>query len=189
MRAEADKARASIVAQREDLIAAARAEVQTVKHNLLAQTSQEVAKLRAEAETVIARDRAAAEAQLIAHASELSIEIARRLLGRFPHRILFSAFVDGICSEVRSLTAEARDSFAAGATTGRQIEVLTAGPLSDEETQEIDAALKNAFGTRISLIFHTDPAIIAGLEIHGANTIIRNSWGADLDRIRRELKS
>jgi hypothetical protein len=29
--------------------------------------------------------------------------------------------------------------------------------------------------------------LIAGIELHGPATIVRNSWRADLDRIREEL--
>ena len=87
-RGAADKALANIAGRREELIAAAHAEAEAEKQSLLAQTSQEIAKLRTEAKTAIVHDRAAAEAQIIARASDLSVEIARRLLARFPHRIL-----------------------------------------------------------------------------------------------------
>jgi F-type H+-transporting ATPase subunit b len=189
MRADADKARENIAAQREDLIAAAQAEAQVQKQKLLAQTSEEIAKLRSQAEAANARDRTAAEAQIIARASDLSVEIARRLLERIPHRNLLNAFLDGICAEVGSLPAETRDSFAAAAATGRQIDVVTAAPLSDEEAQNVRAALQKAFGAELPLAFRSDPATVAGIEIRGPNAIIRNSWGADLDRIRKELKS
>lgn len=189
MRAEADKVRANIATRREDLIAAARAEVQSEKQNMLAQTSQEIAKLRADADAAIVRDRAAAEAQLIAHAGDLSVEIARRLLGRVPHRVLLHTFLDEICAEVHSLSAEERNGVAAAVTTGRQVEVVTATPLSDEEMQNVSATLEKAFGSELPLVFRSDPTIIAGIEVHGPNTIIRNSWAADLERIRRELKA
>jgi hypothetical protein len=29
--------------------------------------------------------------------------------------------------------------------------------------------------------------LIAGIEVHGRNTIVRNNWRADLDRIGEEL--
>lgn len=188
MRAEADKARDDIAAQREDLIAAAHAEAKSQKQSLLGQAAEEIAKLRAQAEAAIARDRTAAEAQIVARAGDLSVDIARRLLERFPHRAVLSAFLDQICAEVRSLPAEVRDSFAAAARMGRQIDVVTAAPLSDDETRNIRATLQEAFGAELPFAFRSDPAIVAGVEIHGPNTIIRNSWSADLDRIRRELK-
>ena len=48
-------------------------------------------------------------------------------------------------------------------------------------------ALKEAFGRELPIAFRSDPSIIAGIELKGKNTIIRNSWRADLDRIRQEL--
>ena len=188
-RGAADRALANIAGQREELIAAAHAEAQAEKQNLLAQTSQEIAKLRAEAKIAIAHDQAAAEAQIVARAGDLSVEIARRLLARFPHRSLLDAFLEGTCAEVCSLPAEARDSFAGAAKTGLQIEIVTAAPLSADEKQKVRAALNSAFGEELPVVFRSEPAIIAGIEIHGPTTIIRNSWAADLDRIRQELKS
>lgn len=187
--AESDKARANISAEHDRLIAAAQAAARDEKQNLLAQTSEEIAKLRADATTAIARDRAAAEAQIIDRASDLSIDIARRLLERFPHRDLLHAFVDDMCREVRSLPVEASADLATAAAASRPIEVVTATSLSDEESQYVRGALEKSFGADLPLAFRSDPAIIAGMEICGPNTIIRNSWRADLDRIRRELKS
>jgi F-type H+-transporting ATPase subunit b len=187
--AEADKARASIAAEREKLITAARDSAQSEKKNLLAQTSQEIVKLRADAATEVARDRAAAEAQIINRASDLSIDIARRLLGRLSHRDVLLAFVDEICREVHALPVEARDRFVDAAATGRSIEVATAAPLSGEDEQNVRAALEKAFGAELQLVFRSNPAIIAGIELNSPNAIIRNSWRTDLDRIRQELNS
>jgi F-type H+-transporting ATPase subunit b len=186
---EANKERASIAADRDKLVTAAHAAAQSDKQNLLAQTSQEIVKLRAEAATEIARDRAAAEAQIFNRASDLSIDIARRLLGRFPHRAVLLAFVDEMCREVRALPSEKRSSFVAASATGRSIDVVTAAPLSGEDTQNVRVALEKAFGANLPLTFRSDPAIIAGIELDGPNAIIRNSWRADLDRIRQELSS
>jgi F-type H+-transporting ATPase subunit b len=182
---EIDKARANVAAERDQLIAAAVAAARDEKQNLLAQTSHDIAKLRAEAETAIARDHAAAEAQIIDRAGDLSIDIARRLLERVPNADLLHAFVDGICRGLDALPLEAREGLAAA---GHPIEVVTAAPLSDVETEAVRGVLEKAIGAKLPLAFRSDPAIIAGIEIRGQNTIIRNSWRADLDRIRRELR-
>jgi F-type H+-transporting ATPase subunit b len=186
-RADADKARAKIAAEQERLIAEARNAAQVAKQNLLAQSSQEIAKLHGEAEAAIARDRAAAEAAIIDRASALSVEIAQRLLARFAHRDILHALIDEICREVRALSAEARESLASAAATGRPIEIVTAAPLTAEETQHVRGALNEAFGLELPFAFRGDPAIITGIELKGQNVIIRNSWRADLDRIRQEL--
>ena len=187
VRADADQARAKIAAEQERLIAEARNVAQIEKQNLLAQSSDEIAKRRGEAEAAIIRDRAAAEEAIINRAGELSIEIAQRLLGRLPRQDILHAFIDQICHDVRALSPEARTGFASSAATGRSVEVVTAAPLTDEETQHVRSALKEAFGLELPFLFLSDPALIAGIELRGQNAIIRNSWRADLDRIRQEL--
>ena len=82
--ADAEKARAEIAAKRENLLTEAQKSAQIEKTKLLEQASQEVAKLRRESEAAIMRDRTAADQKIIDHASELSVEIARRLLARLP---------------------------------------------------------------------------------------------------------
>lgn len=185
--AAADKARAEIAAERQRLVAEAQDAARTERQNLIAQASQEIAKLHSEADVAIARDRAAVEKAIIDHASELSIDIAQRLLARLPRQVILHAFVDEICREVRALSSEAREDLASAARTDHPIEVVAAIPLSGEESRYVGAALNEAFGREISVAFRSDPAIIAGIELKGKNTIIRNSWRADLVRIRQEL--
>ena len=186
-RADTDKARAEIGAERDRLIAEARKSAQIEKANLLAQSSQEIAKLHSEAEAAIVRDRIAAEQAIIARASELSVEIAQRLLGRLPSKLALSAFIDGLCQELRALSSEARASFTSAAAANHVIEVVTAAPLSKEETAHVRDTLKAVFDSELPFEFRTDPALIAGIELHSRNTIVRNSWRADLDRIRQDL--
>ena len=185
--ADADKARAEIGVERDQLIAEARKSAQMEKANLLAQSSQEIAKLHREAEAAIARDRTAAEQAIIARASQLSVEIAQRLLERLPSKIALSAFLDGLCQELHALSSEERASFTSATAADHAIEVVTAAPLSKEESDHVRDALKAAFGSELPFVFSTDPALIAGIEVHSRNTIVRNSWRADIDRIREEL--
>jgi F-type H+-transporting ATPase subunit b len=187
LRADADQARAQINAEREGLIAQARNAAQTEKENLLAQSSEKIAKLHDEAEAAIAHDRAAAQEAIIDHAVQLSVEIAQRLLERLPHRDILHAFVDDICREVRELSPETKGSFASAAATAHPIEVVTAEPLSGEETQYVRRAISEAIAAELPFAFRSDPAVIKGIELRGQNVIVRNSWRADLDQMRREL--
>ena len=187
IRADADKAYADVGIERDRMIAEARKSAQIEKTNLLAQSSQEIAKLRSEADASIGRDRTAARQAIIARAIEVSIEIAQRLLGRLPSEITLAVFLDGLCQELRALSSEARESFTSLTAAGHKIEVVTAASLSKQETEQVLDALKAAFGSELAYEFRTDPALIAGIELHGRNSIVRNSWHADLDRIREEL--
>ena len=38
-----------------------------------------------------------------------------------------------------------------------------------------------------TLTYRTDPALIAGIELHGPHVTLRNSWRADLDRITQAM--
>jgi F-type H+-transporting ATPase subunit b len=185
-RAQAEKARAEIAGERDRLLAEAQKAAQADKAKLEQEAAQDAAKLRRESEAAIARDRAAAERQIVDHASTLSVDIARRLLERVPPNLALDAFLTVLCDEIGKLSAEARGAFAA-ATTERPIEVVTQGPLSKQETNRVRDALKQAFGAELPYTFRSDPEVLAGIELHSHNAILRNSWRADLQRIRQEL--
>jgi F-type H+-transporting ATPase subunit b len=185
-RAQAEKARAEIAGERDRLLAEAQKAAQADKAKLEQEAAQDAAKLRRESEAAIARDRAAAEKQIVDHASTLSVDIAHRLLERVPPNLALDAFLTVLCDEIGKLPAEERDAFTT-ATTDRPIEVVTQGPLSDEEAGHVRDALKQAFGAELPFTFRGDPDVLAGIELHGHNVVLHNSWRADLERIREEL--
>ena len=186
-RSKAEAAHAEARTAHDKLLAEAQNAARAERAKLLEQTSQEIAKLRNESEAMIARDRAAAEQQVIDHASALSVDIAGRLLQRLPPDLAREAFLAALCDAIGKLAAQEHDSFVAAATTGQAIEVVTAAPLTDPDSAHVREALKQAFGMELPLAFRSDPALLAGIELHGHNVILRNSWRADLDRIREEL--
>ena len=185
-RADADKTRAEIDAERDRLIAEALKSAQLEKASLLAQSSDEIATLRGAAEAAIVRDQSAAKQAIVARASELSVEIAQRLLARLPPSAALSAFLDGLCRELQALSSDAKASLASAAADHAS-DVVTAAPLSKDEMEHVLDTLNAALGLELSFRFRVDPALIAGVELRSPNTIVRNSWRADLDRIRKEL--
>ena len=186
LHAEAENVRREIGAERAKLIMEARKEAEAEKTCVLEAAQEEITKRHSEAEAAIARDRAAAQLDIIDRAGELAIEIARRLLARCPPQIAFPMFLDGLCQEISALSPESRESLASFAA-GESIEMVSAAPLSDAETERVRSTLKHMFGDDLILSFRSDPTLIAGIELHGRNTIIRNSWRADLGRIREDL--
>jgi len=186
IRADADKARAALGVEQDRLVAEARKSAQIEKTHQLERSSEEIAKLRSEAEVSIARDRAAAQQAIFAHASEVSVDIAQRLLGQLPAKTALTAFLQGLCQELRALSSEARESLTSATAAGHAIEVVTAAPLSEEETERVRDTLRKALGV-VAFEFRTDPSLIAGIELHSRDIIVRNSWRANLDRIREEL--
>jgi F-type H+-transporting ATPase subunit b len=187
-RAKAEQERADVAAEREKLIAQAHSAAQIEKQNVLAQAAQEIGKLRDGANAAIAHGRAAMEAAAIDHASTLAVNVAQRLLDRFRAQDLLATFINETSRDLRALSPQARQSLAGATTAEHPIEVITAAPLSDDEKKHVAATLKEVFGRDLPLVFRFDAGIINGIELQGQNTIIRNSWRADLDRIRGELK-
>jgi F-type H+-transporting ATPase subunit b len=186
-RDEAEKARADVAVARDRLLADAQKSAQAEKAKLMQQAAQDAAKLHHESEAAIARDRAAAEQQVVDHAATLSVDIARRLVERLPADCTLDAFLDGLCREIKNMAPEARDGFVKAATAGHAIEVVTAVPLSEQESKQVRSALKEAFGEELPQTFSSDPKVLAGIELQGHNVILRNSWRADLERIAEEL--
>jgi F-type H+-transporting ATPase subunit b len=183
----AAKASADIAGERERILAEARDAAEIEKHNLIKQSADEIAKLHQEAKGAIARERSAAEGAVVEHASTLAIEIARHLLARFQPQAVSILIVDEVCRELLALSPEARQDLTSAATVDHPIEIISAAPFSDQEARQVRAALWKAVGQELPVTFRSDPEIIGGIELIGRNVIIRNSWRADLDRIRLEL--
>ena len=120
-------------------------------------------------------------------ANELSVQIARRLLERLPAGSAFSAFLDGLGSELRKLPVESRQSLTA-ADPDHPLEVLAAATLDDKQVAKLRKAIGGALGSdKLPMQLSCDPNLIAGFEIRARNVIVRNSWQADLETIRKEL--
>ena len=184
-KAEADKARAGIAAERDRLLAAARADADKEKARLIAEANDAARAVAAGAAASIERERATMEAGLIDRIKGLAIDIARRLLEPLPPAVVLDAFVARLCDELPKLQPETRAALASSA--GGNIEVVTAAPLSREDSDRVRGAIETAFGAPLALSFRADPAIIAGIELNSRHAFVRSSWRDDLDRIGKLL--
>jgi F-type H+-transporting ATPase subunit b len=184
-RADLEQARANIAAGRDTVIAEAHAAAETERLALLDRTNEEMTRLRAEAEAAISRDRVAMERLLIDRASELSVEIARRLLSRVAPAAGVDVFLPELCQQVRASSPRERAGFTPEG--GGSVEIVTAAPLGPEAAERVRGAIAEALGGKPVLAFRSDPAVIAGIELHSRHAVMRNSWRNDLERIREEL--
>jgi F-type H+-transporting ATPase subunit b len=182
-RGEIEKTRQGFAAERDTILAAGRAKAEEERKALLAKAQAEAAKVRKEAEAELARAAAVRDHADAASAEELAVTIARRLLGRLPDAAAAKLFIDGLCERIRGLPEQSRRVLASAG----QIEIVTAAPLAEEEKNQIRSALAAILPSAPALVFTTDPAVIAGIELQTRDLILRNSWREDLDRIRREI--
>ncbi|TSD85757.1 hypothetical protein FFK22_025655 [Mycobacterium sp. KBS0706] len=186
LKTEAEAARSAIDAERDRLMAEARQEAQAEKAGLLAQSADDIARRRSEAQSMIARDRATAARAILDHASDLSVQIARRLLLRLPADASSAAFLEGLCGELRALSPDLRQALAS-ADPDHPVTMVSAVPLTEDQANLVRETLRAAIGVEPPLSFHTDQDLIAGFEIHARNTVLHNDWRSDLARIREEL--
>jgi F-type H+-transporting ATPase subunit b len=184
-RADLEQARANIAAGRDKVIAEAHAAAETDRLALLSRTNEEMTKLRAEAEAAICRDRLAMENALVDRVRDLAVDIARRLLERVSPAVAADAFLAALCRQVRALSPRERAAFTR-AENG-SIEIVTAAPLNPEEAERVGGAIAEAVGGNPVLVFRSDSAVIAGIELRSRHVVMCNSWRNDLERIREEL--
>jgi F-type H+-transporting ATPase subunit b len=184
---EQDKAlaeAAELAAHRSDALKAIEAEAAAAKSTLLAKAQAEVDKLRAafaaEIETQRRTEALAAEDR----AGELAIDIVNKLLDRLAREVRVSAFIDGIAAGLAQLPNETRASVGA---EGRSVHVTTARAPTSAEVEACRKSLEKVLGHSIALDVSVDPKLIAGIELEAPYAVVRNSFRADLARLKSEL--
>jgi len=186
-RAETERVRARLAASHEQRMLEAQRTAQAEYAAALARAAKEAAKLRADAEAAIARDRQLAEQAVIAHASDLAIKIAQRLLERLPAASAWNFFLDELCEQIRTLSPDLRAAFAPSHRGINSVEMVTATPLAANERERARQQVEAALNAKLELEVRVDPALIAGIELHSRQAVLRNSWQNDLGTIREAL--
>jgi F-type H+-transporting ATPase subunit b len=189
-RDQAEKAAAEVQARLRDssadaerMLTAARLQAESERARLLAEAADSAVHLRDEAKSSMEVDRAAMERTLRQRACDLAVVIARRLLLRLPAKTATAALLESLKGAMAEVPeARRRDLASAG-----PVEIVTAVPLDQQQQTECRAMMGGLFGEIPSLLFRTDPALLAGVELHTRGLLIRDSWRADLERIADEL--
>lgn len=182
-RAEVAQIRAGFAAEKQKILGEAHAQAEESARALIAGAKTEAAKLLSEAKSAAARAEAESERALAREAEQLALGIAQKLLTRLQPQEATTAFLDGLCSKIRSLPPQSK----AALQNGGAIEVTTATALSPEEQTQVQSALSRCFGAKPSFAFRADPALIAGIELTSKDIVVRNNWREDLRTIRQEL--
>ena len=147
------------------------------------EAAKEAASLEAAAKAAIEKEKAAEKAWA-ERASRLAVEIAERLAARLDGPAVRAAFLDWLLKEIRALPDPVRQAVSAD---GGVLEAISATPLEPADQERYRKLIGEAFGAHPQIAFKADPALIAGLELHGPHLVVSNSWRADLTRILAEL--
>jgi F-type H+-transporting ATPase subunit b len=183
MHEEENSALADVAERRSAVLAAAQTEAETQREALLAAARSEAERMREEARGEMTRQLELARDAQMKHASALALDIARRLVERFPQSSLVSGFIEGLAAAAAALPPDAKKDFEdEGGVRLKAPRTLTA-----QEEADCRCALEIAFGRPLAFSVEIDSAVIAGLELENHHTTIRNSLRADLADIAASL--
>jgi len=182
--ADAARTRAGFAAERTALLAGAHAEAGRARDTVLAQAKTDADAWQGAAEARVAAARDAARKSWSDRSNQFGVEIAKRLLARLPAEAMQAAFLDWLMQAIAALPANARAALADQAV---RISVVSPTALSETAQVQATSRIGAALGYEPQIAYSTDPALIAGLELHAPHLAISNSWRADLGRILESL--
>jgi F-type H+-transporting ATPase subunit b len=182
--AEIERTRAGFAQEREAILAAAHEAAEQAQAARLEDVKKEAASLHAAAKAEIEKEKEAADSALAERASRLAVEIAQRLANRLDGPAVRAAFLDWLLKEIRTLPDSARRTVAADGVT---LQAISATPIEPADQARYRELIGQAFGAHPQIAFKTDPSLIAGLELHGPQLVVSNSWRADLTQILADL--
>ncbi len=182
--AEIEKTRAGFAKEREDILAAAHEAAAQARATHLAEATNEANALKAAARQVIETEKQAAEKAWTERAGQLALDIATRLAARLDGAAVRASFLNWLLTEIKGLPEATRQ---AAAENGVPLEAVTASPLAPADQEHYRQLIGAAFGANPRITFAVDPALIAGLELHGPHLLVTNSWRADLGQILGDI--
>ena len=194
--ASAAAARASLESERDVLCKRAADEAAGIIAHARAQAQREGTALIEDARKKIAAERATALAEAPRLATDLGCDLARQLLGALPAGVRAHGWLERLLGYLAALPAPERERLLHSlSAAGRAIAadptvcVKTADPLSEGDRERCRTELRALLGQALTIDFGVDPALIAGVEMHLPNAIVRLSWRDTLERVRSELPS
>lgn len=171
--AEADKILAEARAERQKMLEDARNQGDDVRKGIESEARQEAERIRTEANADAEATKAAALADLREDVLQISGAVAGRILGDSIDAKKNSALVSNFLSK---LPEGAKNLSGA-------IEVVSAMPLTDAETQKVESAIGGD-----SYTYVVNPSILGGLIVRSQDRVIDGSVSGSLNDVTSNLK-
>jgi F-type H+-transporting ATPase subunit b len=180
--AEVDKVRAGFAAERDAILQQAHDAAGQAATAQLADTAARVAALEAAGTAAIAAAQLAGEDAWAERSGHLGVDIAGRLAARLTGPAVEASFLAWLLERLRALPDATRQ---AAADAG--LEAVSAAPINPADQARTTGLIAEALGAAARVTYRTDPALIAGLELHGPHLDVSNSWQADLALISEKV--
>ena len=181
------EARSRIEAERDAIIAAARAEAETQATARRDQAARDAETLQEQARKSLQAERDAAASETRRIALDLGMDVARRLLKELPTELRTEAWLDRIETYLKDLPSGELDALLGGPADPIALRVIGAIPFPDASRKQWLLRLKGALGRDLEIAFSHDPELIAGVELHFPNAILHFSWRGALNAMREKM--
>jgi F-type H+-transporting ATPase subunit b len=175
---------AHLAEHRSEALKAAEAEAATSKAAFLAEAQTDADKLRAAAKAEIEAERRTEALAAEDRAGRLAVDIAGKLLDRLPHEARVAAFIGGIATGLAKLPEGTRASLG---TDGTSVRLTVARAVTPEEVETCRKAIAEVLGHPVLVEVSVEPELIAGIELEAPHAVVRNSFRADLVRLKSGL--
>ena len=182
--ADIEHIRAGFAAERDAILAKAREAAEQAQAASLGDTEAQIEAIKTKAAAVSDQANHDVEAAWTERASQLAIDIATHLAGRLDGPAVNAAFLGWLVSAIGALSDTERNG---AMVDGAPLEAFSAKLLQPADQARARALIGAAFAAHPEITFKVDPALIAGLELHGRDFIVSNSWRADLKSVLASL--
>lgn len=179
--------RAGIAAEREAALRAATAQAQEAAEAYRAQAKRDAQALIDDGRKTLAAERAQMLAEARKAALDLGAEFAQGLLADVPLEFRTQARLERIEQYFAKLDPAERNALERQLADGRSLTVVTAALLPASMAELWTERLRRMLGGDIAVVFAVAPEIIAGVELHFPNAILRFTWQSTIAAARAEL--
>jgi F-type H+-transporting ATPase subunit b len=188
LQGELEQQRAAIAREREQAMEQAHAAAKAEAAALLERARGEAQGLLVEERQRLDQERADAAEALRRDAIDLGVSIARRLLASAADGSLEAPFLTRAAAKLAALPESERRELVDQLAGGEILRVVTATPLEPATSGEFCDKVRDLLGADAQMRFDADPALLAGVELHFPNAILRHSWRDSLRDIEEQLK-
>ena len=179
--------RVGIAAERAAELKDAAAQAEQAAAARRAQAEREAAALLESGRKALAVERSQALAEARRAALDLGADIAGRLLAEVPIKQRGEAWLARVEKYLAALPPIEREALTRQLADGAELKVVTASELSSETAEAWRARLHGILGDGATVSFGTDRHLVAGVELHFPNAVLRFSWQSALEAMRAEI--
>lgn len=185
--ASAERERTST--ERDALLKAAAVQAEQRAAAQRAEASRQATELLDEAHKTLAAERTAALAEARGIAIDLAADITRRLIGEIPVELRAQAWLQKVEQHLGALEADQREALTLAISAKSPLRVVSALALPEASQTLWRERLQRVLGKEVAIEFTSNPALIAGVELHFPGAIVHFTWQAALETLRSQLSA